>query len=359
MSAATPSLASGSTASHDYPAVDGARSSAPAVSAPAARVGTGHINEDAHAETRPFYVFGYGSLIYKPPPFGVLLRIPCYITSHLRRFWQLSEDHRGTPEAPGRVVTLLNRADYAAVLDSARKRGAVVEDVGRYGWPDLATSHASVDRHQSGDAEQEMRTYGVVYLIDPAHTDAVREYLGVREINGYSIETVSVTVLPLPEPAASATGGVRTGGSAGGSAAQPATLTCASQAAAPTRAPVPVPVPVPAPGSVLEAEVFIGTTSNPQFDADMDLCSVARHILKSIGPSGRNRDYLYSLHEALLELAELDDVLDDSLENGAEVDRPTDSRASGRKRHSDRYVEDLYRRVMELEQQEAVQPTKT
>ena len=82
------------------------------------------------------WLFGYGSLIYKVD-FPFLEQRPAAIRGWARRFWQGSHDHRGTPEAPGRVVTLIEQP------------GAVCR--------------------------------GVAYRVSPN----VFEYLDVREKNGY------------------------------------------------------------------------------------------------------------------------------------------------------------------------------
>ncbi|KAF9037021.1 ChaC-like protein [Rhodocollybia butyracea] len=108
----------------------------------------------------PLTVFGYGSLIFKPPP-HVASEVHGFLKGYIRRFAQQSHDHRGTPEKPGRVVTLIHKEE----------------------WDAFSGSDAFPD---------EDIVWGIAYTIDPVHEAEVREYLDYREKDGYTLETVDV-----------------------------------------------------------------------------------------------------------------------------------------------------------------------
>jgi len=76
------------------------------------------------------WVFGYGSLIWRPDlPFEE--RRHGFVRGFVRRFWQASPDHRGTPEAPGRVVTLVRAEDavcWGVAYRIAARRWPAVRD---------------------------------------------------------------------------------------------------------------------------------------------------------------------------------------------------------------------------------------
>ncbi|HEX2870713.1 MAG TPA: gamma-glutamylcyclotransferase [Polyangiaceae bacterium] len=65
---------------------------------------------EASISTNRLAIFAYGSLLFRPG-FAFMERQRARAPGYARSFSQASPDHRGTPERPGRVLTLAPRAE--------------------------------------------------------------------------------------------------------------------------------------------------------------------------------------------------------------------------------------------------------
>lgn len=185
------------------------------------------------------WVFGYGSLIWKVD-FPTIEARDGHIHGYVRRLWQGSTDHRGTPAAPGRVLTLLTLAEHQAVLAST-------------GVAELEHPAANIAGHCGLNPPV---VAGVAYRLDPVQRQATLAQLDHREKCGYVREVVNV---------------------------------CAKSA-------------VGQPPCFLRAFVYRATPDNDEFlgPPAPSAEGIAQHVLRSSGPSGPNLQYVERLHEALL-----------------------------------------------------------
>ncbi|GKT40109.1 glutathione-specific gamma-glutamylcyclotransferase [Colletotrichum spaethianum] len=176
-----------------------------------------------------FWLYGYGYVLdpsRSPIPVGLALGRFLSFTffhppAHIPAADKPYAYHRGTPEAPGRVVTLIERSF----------------------WEQLTDHHDSAPD----------RVWGVAYRIKADKVAEVKDYLDIREINGYTIHYAPFYPADGSEP--------------------------------------------------IRTLVYIGTPDNDQFVGPQDPQALAAHIRKSRGPSGLNIDYLLGLEKALDELS--------------------------------------------------------
>ncbi|XP_066139136.1 putative glutathione-specific gamma-glutamylcyclotransferase 2 [Euwallacea fornicatus] len=155
------------------------------------------------------WVFGYGSLMWKVD-FPYIEKIIGYIKNYERRFYQFSTDHRGTPENPGRVVTLIPASEQSMV-------------------------------------------YGIAYRIKDCDVANVVKHLDYREKGGYERKTVKF----YPKD----------------TSVEPFDMT-----------------------------IYLAAHDNPNYAGHAELDDIAEQVVKSIGPSGPNIDYVCNLAKIMREV---------------------------------------------------------
>ncbi len=155
----------------------------------------------------------------------------------------------------------------------------------------------TLDDHHPSTSD---KVWGTAYRIEAAKVAEVREYLDIRETNGYTIHYTNF---------------------------------------------------YPADGSaIIKTLVYIGTPDNDQFMGPQNPQKLAEHIYKSEGPSGLNKDYLLSLEMALDKLSK--DSGDEHVTDLANRLREIDKVAQVKQGDAMSWVGDELKRVGSIDEQE-------
>lgn len=227
------------------------------------------------------WVIGYGSLIFKPLPY-YQFKVSGYLKGFIRRFWQSSSDHRGTPETPGRVVTLVSLED---LKNNSKFHNDLhmYEASGENGESDLLSRTSSgadlggEDIHDTTHKiskleEDDLKVWGCAYYVGPEDVAKVKEYLDVREQDGYTTHKVPFHVLNVCDDSENANK-------------------------------VMLNIPRNANGDyIIESLIYIGTIWNESFVGPENIEKTGEKIKTSRGPSGENSEYLVELCKAVRHL---------------------------------------------------------
>ncbi|ODV63436.1 gamma-glutamylcyclotransferase, partial [Ascoidea rubescens DSM 1968] len=219
------------------------------------------------------WVVGYGSLIFKPPP-HTLYRVSGKIYGFSRRFFQSSSDHRGTPESPGRVVTLIS------LKDIKENKKFHIDFLEYYNRND-AGKNENVTKTQiknvSELSERDLEVWAVAYYIPKEHAKEVTKYLDIREQDGYTAHNLSFEI--ELESSKFKDDAER------------------HQAMEEIRK---LPFNKDSGKYIINSLIYIATIDNTSFIGPEALADTAKVIVSSAGLSGPNPDYLLSLRRAIL-----------------------------------------------------------
>lgn len=132
------------------------------------------MSDPAAGAATAVWVFGYGSLIWKAD-FPYLERRRARLDGWSRRFWQGSHDHRGTPDAPGRVLTLVAEAGASCVGVAYRVEHSVfghLDHREKNGYTRIE-SRLDLDDGQTVDAMVYLAAEGNEAFLGPADDEAI------------------------------------------------------------------------------------------------------------------------------------------------------------------------------------------
>lgn len=206
---------------------------------------TGRLDYDPPVCDGSLWIFGYGSLVWRPA-FVHRRRVPAALSGYVRRFWQGSTDHRGVPERPGRVVTLLP-TDHPSLMHQTGMNQAGMNQTG----PGEAGP-------MSGGLDD--ACWGMAYEIGPDEAPTVLEALDHRERAGYERIEVELSLHVGAVP-----------GTPSGAACE----------------------------QTQRGLVYVAGPRNESYLGPASLSAIALQIASASGPSGANVEYVVELARSL------------------------------------------------------------